>query len=251
MQPRLWKKGLAVAAVALFFALAALPAGDLSTGITAGEVASVQTMDVSPACQQETVTVNVEEYRADGTVVIHALSCSMAEVEQMERDLDQAADFEDICMVLASHGIISAGEARELAAAMRARAATAYPDIWDIWLPPLAVMFFSEISTTFRWGGTVRLGMTPFLRLINRFLKTNLQRGVDVLDICWGLRGSLTTRGLLGEHRMTLRPGMVVLAGFIGYGIHIPLLRHSFYGSAVMTMAAGLGEHDFDPWFPN
>lgn len=247
-----WRKGLAATAVALFFGLTVLPAVGLTA--TSSREASPPS-DVCPAGKdingRETLTVTVDEYRPDGTVVTRQVSCSMDDAERLDQALRGANGIEEIFRVLAYRGIISIEEARDLTAALRERIDNADANMAGIWLPPLSVVFFSEVSTTFRWGGTVRVGMTPFLRLINRFLVSNLQRGVDVIDLCWGLRGSLYTRGLLGEHRLLLRPGMVCLMGFIGYGVHIPLLRHSFYGSAVMTVAAGLGEHDFDPWFPN
>ncbi|MGC9308082.1 MAG: hypothetical protein ACP5FL_04815 [Thermoplasmatota archaeon] len=251
MEYTVLKKGLAVATIALFFGLAVFPAGGLMDSSAPGETATHAASTAPVDAGQETLTIAVDEYQPDGTIITRQVVCAREDVEQMTLELDRASGIEEIVSILASHGIISRHEAQELVAAIREHMDTAEPDMVNLWLPPLSVMFFSEVSTTFRWGGTIRLGMTPFLRLINRFLKSNLQRGFDVVDLCWGLRGTLYTRGLLGEHRLTLRPGMVCLAGFIGYGIHIPLLRHSFYGSAMMTLAAGLGEHDFDPWFPN
>jgi hypothetical protein len=121
----------------------------------------------------------------------------------------------------------------------------------DLWIPPLLLSFFSEISATFRWGNSLRIGMTPFIRLINRFLILNINRGIDILDVCYGLKGSIYTKGWLGEHRLSLEPGCLFLAGFIGYSIKIPYIRHSFVGASVIAFAAGFGSHDFDPWFPS
>lgn len=246
----MWKKGLVVATITLFFGLAVVPAGGLSPRATSQAPSAQATCVANSTYHGQELAVVIDEYRPDGTIVTRELLCTRDDIERMSIELAGADGIEETVMVLASHDIISAGEARNLMAAVREQCKTAEQNLNDIWLPPLSIMFFSEVSTTFRWGGTVRLGMTPFLRLINRFLKTDLQRGIDIVDVCWGLRGSLHTRGLLGEHRLSLRPGAVCLVGFIGYGIHIPLLWHSFYGSTVMTMAAGLGEHDFDPWFP-
>ena len=244
------RKGLAVAAVALFVGLTLAPAGGLTETLSGVDASMREGRPCRMDGEQDVLTVTVEEHRPDGTMETWAVSCTGADVERMTRELQMASNTREAFRVLAAHGLIQADGSHEMLAAIREQTGMT-ADVQDIWLPPLAIMFFSEVSMTYRWGGTIRLGMTPFLRLINRYLKTDLQRGVDLVDVCWGLRGSLHTRGLLGEHRLTLRPGMSCMAGFIGYGVHIPLLRHSFYGAAVMTVTAGLGEHDFDPWFPN
>ncbi len=243
------RKGLAVAAVALFVGLTLAPAGGLTEAPASGNTSMQDRGSCRMDGAQDMLTVTVEEHRPDGTMGTWTVSCIGADVERMTRELQIASSTHETFQVLAAHGLIQADGSHEMLAAIWEQTGMT-ADVQDIWLPPLAVMFFSEVSMTYRGGGTMRLGMTPFLRLINRYLKTDLQRGIDLVDVCWGLRGSLHTRGLLGEHHLTLRPGMSSMTGFIGYGVHIPLLRHSFYGAAVMTVTAGLGEHDFDPWFP-
>ena len=78
----------------------------------------------------------------------------------------------------------------------------------------------------------------------------SIQFTIDMIDMCWGMRGSVYTRGFLGEHYLYLEPGSVFLVGFVGYSIKRAFFRHSFVGASVIAFTAGLGTHDFDPWFP-
>ncbi|MDD3492226.1 MAG: hypothetical protein PHZ19_01855 [Candidatus Thermoplasmatota archaeon] len=243
MTKKAWNMGLTVAAVALLLGLAVLPAA--GTLPVAADGHSRETADAGS--QLEVTTVTVCGYGPTGSRDSWQVQLSMEEAESLDARLSAANSLEEAYALLRGYGLIPGEESVD--AVMQALGREA-PVPADFWLPPVAGCFFCQVSATFRWGGALHLGMTPYLRLINRFLKSDLYRGIDVLDLGWGLRGSVVLTGALGQHVLSLRPGVLLLAGFIGYTVNIPLLRHSFYGAAVMAMAGGLGSHDFDPWFP-
>ena len=246
MKPYLYK-GICAAIAALFIAMAAVPAIGVQSHRASTDIQPGDTME-TPAVQ-ETVTLAVTEYRADGSTTARTVTLDTQDAESLHRALDTAHGLEEQIALLRSYGVIPADvSAADVLAAVQDHAPAVQPA--SIWLPPLSVVFFSEVSASFRWGVSLRVGMTPFLDMLDRLLGLDWQRGVDLADLCIAMRGTVNTYGPLGTHRLSLKPGMVFMAGFVGYTIDTVLWRHSFYGAAVMTVTAGLGEHDFDPWFP-
>jgi len=247
MKPYLYK-GICAGIVALFIAMAAVPA----IGVTAPPAHAGTAADSpleSVVEQQETIALTVTGHGPDGTTATRTIHLTREDTRALHRELDEASGLSEQYALLRAYGVIPAdASASDALAAVQAGMPSVQPA--DIWLPPLSVVFFSEVSASFRWGVSLRLGMTPYLDLLDRLLGIDWQRGVDLADLCFAMRGNVYTYGPLGTHRLYLEPGMVFMTGFVGYTIDTVLWRHSFYGAAVMTAAAGLGEHDFDPWFP-
>jgi hypothetical protein len=241
-------KGICAGIVALLIAMAAVP----SIGMLSQPLSLDREADVSPeitASREETVTLTVTEYPPDGNPTMRDVSLTRSEAAALHQALDEAQGLAEQLAILQEYGVIPADASSEaMLAAVRQDMPAVEPA--DIWLPPLSIVFFSEVSASFRWGVSLRVGMTPFLDLLDRLLGIDWRRGIDLADLCFAMRGTIYTYGPLGTHRLYLEPGMIFMTGFVGYTIDTVLWRHSFYGAAVMTFAAGLGEHDFDPWFP-
>lgn len=268
MKNGVWRKGLVTGIIVMLCALVAIPAVGHYRGAAGLEKCERTGVDASvdnrgEMLPQERVEVEVTEHRPDGRTNTRLVVLTQSEIEALETSLSATFSLEEKLVLLKEYGLIPMdASCGAIQAGLKQRAAeigfvgkigydsTAGFDESDIWMPPFVVSVFSEVSVTFRWGASLRLGMTPLLRLINRYLNVNINRGVDVFDVCGGVRGSISSRGLLGEHYLNLNPGCAVLVGFVGYSVKRLFFRHSFYGASVVMFAAGLGSHDFDPWFP-
>jgi len=247
MPNKVFKQGLIAATIVLLLGMAVLPA----TGTLPAAVSDLNNLGneciVDDCSLQEVMTVTISSYSPEGCIKYWQVQLPYIEAERLDTQLSAASGLEQIFALLKEYQLIP--DEISVNAIMEGFGQNGMVSP-DIWMPPLAVCFFSQVSATFRWGGTLRLGMTPFLRFINRFLISNLNKGFDVMDVCWGLRGNVFLSGALGQHTLYLEPGVLFLVGFVGYTVDFPLLRHSFYGAAAMALTGGFGEHDFDPWFP-
>jgi hypothetical protein len=268
MKNAVWRKGLTTCVIAILCSLMVMPVVGHLRDSVAYETCEHKGVDVpvdnrGELMSQELVEVEVTEHRPDGGSNTRLIVVTRSEIEALERDLSATELLEEKLVLLKEYGLIPMdASCGAILAGLKQRAvemgfvgemvynSAAGFDGSDVWMPPFIVSVFSEVSATFRWGASLRLGMTPFLRLLNRYLNVNIPRGIDVVDVCGGLRGSVSSRGLLGEHYLNFNPGCAVLVGFVGYSVKRLFFRHSFYGASVMTFAAGLGSHDFDPWFP-
>ncbi len=266
MRKASWRKGMAICAITIFCSLALTPAIGHLHIVSPEKHEEVYEFDDAENCEtprQELVEIEVTEYKPDGSIDTTLVLLTQSEIETLEERLSAAYTMEKKLSLLKEYrlvptdasletmelGMRQIAEKMELTDEKIQNIASSYEKS-DMWLPPIILSFFNEVSATFRWGNSLRIGMTPFLRLINRYLKSNINRGVDVIDMCWGMKSSVFTKGWLGEHYLYLEPGCMLLIGFVGYSIKRLFFRHSFYGASVMTFAAGLGSHDFDPWFP-
>ena len=247
MPNKVFKQGLMAATIVLLLGLAVLPAAGTLPAVVSDLNDSENDCIIDDCCLPEMMTVTISSYSPEGCIKSWQVQVPCIEAERLDTQLSAASGLEEIFTLLKKYQLIP--DEVSVKAIMKGfeQNGMAPPDIW---LPPLAVCFFSQVSATFRWGGSLRLGMTPFLRFINRFLISNLNKGFDVMDMCWGLRGNVFLSGTLGQHTLYLEPGVLFLVGFVGYTVDFPLLRHSFYGAAAMALTCGLGEHDLDPWFP-
>lgn len=266
MQKGIQKKVLVFGIIAIFCCLALTPAiGHLHipTQYKQEEVYAFDDGEDCEALNQEFEEIEVTEYKPDGSIDTKRIVLRHSEIETLEKQLSVAYTLEEKLSLLKEYRLIPA-EASPEAMEVGMRHIAESMGITDektqniafnygksdMWFPPILISFFNEVSTTFRRGTSVRIGMTPYLRLIDRLIGLNLPRGFDIIDMCWGMKGSVFTKGSLGEHTLYLEPGFLVLVGFIGYSYKRPFFRHSFTGVSVMAFTAGLGSHDFDPWFP-
>jgi hypothetical protein len=266
MQKGVINKGLVFGIIAIFCCLALTPTiGHLHiTSPDKQEIACA--FDEGEDCEvplQEFEEIEVTEYKPDGSINTKRMILRQREIKTLEERLSIADTLEEKLSLLKEYGLIPAEASPEvMEAGMRHIAenmgiteektqnfASNYRKS-DMWFPPISISFFNEVSTTFRRGTSVRIGLTPYLRLIDRLIGLNIPRGIDIIDICWGMKGTVFTKGSLGEHTLYLEPGFLVLVGFIGYSYKRPFFRHSFTGASVMTFTIGFGSHDFDPWFP-
>jgi hypothetical protein len=201
--------------------------------------------------QHTLIDLQVTEYRADGTTETNTVWISCDEAVALDNALENAHTLKDQIALLVEHQVLPQDASLDaIAEGIEKQAAILDIVPADFWLPPISVMFFSQVSATFRFGTWTRVGMTPFMDLLDKLLGLDFSKGFDFYDFCWGVRGNVYTYGPLGEHSFNLEPGLIMMGGFIGYTIEGRLLRHSFYGAAVITGVIGLGNHDFDPWFP-
>ena len=248
MQKKVLLHGLMATTIVLLLGLTVLPVEGL---LLPAAVSSQQTPEgtrfLDNQYQSKIVTGTVSSYGVRGYIDSWQVRMPKLQAEMLDTKLATAGSLDEIFALLKEYQMIPEEASVDTIMKEINEGATTPADIW---LPPFVVCFFSQVSATFRLGGAMHLGTTPFLRLINRFLKSDLYRGIDVMDMCWGLRGNVFLKGPLGQHTLYLQPGVLFLAGFVGYTVDFPLLRHSFYGAAAMAVAGGLGDHDYDPWFP-
>jgi len=201
--------------------------------------------------QQVLVELTVTEYQADGTTAADTIWLPYDKAMELKNALEITPKLRDQMTLLIQYQVLPPDACLDtITTDIEKQAANIDVIPADNWLPPLSIMFFSQISANFRGGTWTRIGMTPFLDLLDRLLGIDFNNGFDFYDFCWGLRGSVYTSGPLGEHSLILEPGLIMMGGFIGYTVEGLLLRHSFYGAAMVTCVAGLGSHDFEPWFP-
>ncbi|MGC9553776.1 MAG: hypothetical protein ACP5EK_00500 [Thermoplasmatota archaeon] len=208
------------------------------------EKTRVETQEQSP------VEIRVTRHGPQGSTATETVLLTPGEAVSLEREMESTSSLGEQLALLVAYGVLPPDASLESIAAEMKTWGAAGRTPASIWLPPLSVSFFSQVSATFRWGTWTRVGMTPFLDLLDRLLGLDFRRGIDLYDFCWGLKGSVTTYGPLGIHRLSLEPGLLIMGGFIGYTVEGLFLRHSFYGAAMVTAVTGLGSHDFDPWFP-
>ena len=123
----------------------------------------------------------------------------------------------------------------------------------NIILPPFLITACTQTSAVFTGGNALRLGLSPFVMPISRtfdwlfnLLGIPAPRAIDALDLGWGLLATIHTAGPGGTHSLAMAGGMMCI-GFVGYSLKFPFAMHVFHGFSVMTIAAGLGFHVYEP----
>jgi len=224
MPKKVFNQGLVAATIALFLGLAVLPAAGTFPAAVSDLSNTEEECAVDDYCPQEMMTVTVSSYNSEGCIESWQVQVPCIDAKRLDIQLSAASSLEETFALLKEYQLIP--DEVSVNAIMEGLEQNEVVPA-DVWLPPLAVCFFSQVSATGRGGGALHLGMTPFLRFINRFLISNLNKGIDIMDMCWGLQGNVFLSGALGQHTLYLKPGVLFLVGFVGYTVDFPLLRHS------------------------
>lgn len=262
MEKAIWKKGLVISTIAIFCSLAVMPAiATLNTPRPRETYVGIyKWKDVeNNDGKEEFIEVEVNEHNSDGRIETKRVTLTTRVVNELKQALLTARTSEERFSILKGYGLVpSDTKLEDLAKGMYAKAETMgltgektqkffrhYKGITDLRLP-LLLTFFSHVDAVYFLGNSLRMGVTPITMLINRLFGTNIQ-GVDLFDVCWGAFGIISARGALGFHSMVCMPSFMITAGFVGYSVKFPIAYHIFSGYSIMTFAAGIGFHDFQP----
>ncbi|MEA2054509.1 MAG: hypothetical protein U9O96_05265 [Candidatus Thermoplasmatota archaeon] len=266
MGKTLWKKGLVVGVIAVFLGITLTPAiGTLNSPVLYEKDGKIYAMSDTGNCEGKKINlikIEVNEYMPDGSIETRVVPLTEKEVNELKSRLYNAKTIEERFSMLKEYGLIPEETLLEgLEKGMYAKAERMglvrektqkfthqYEEITDLRLP-LMLTFFSHINAVYFLGNSIRMGLTPTTMLLNRLFGFNIP-GIDLVDVCWATLGIINTQGLLGVHNLLCIPSFMILAGFVGYSVKLPIAYHIFSGYSVMTFAAGIGFHDFSPISP-
>jgi hypothetical protein len=253
------KKGLVVVVIGLFCCLGVTPAI-----ATFPPVTLYDKTEMSYESKAETLTeIEVNEYKSDGSIETKLVVLTSEMVNNLKQILLVAKNSEERFSILKEYGLIPQEVSlEELREGMREKAKLneftkelprkdilQYEGV-DTLLPPVLLTFFSRVDAVYFMGNSIRIGLTPITMLINRLLGSNIP-GIDLVDVCWGALGIISTRGVLGQHSLVCIPSIIFLAGFVGYSVKFPVAYHIYSGYSVMAFSADIGIHDFQPLLPS
>ncbi|MCK4902782.1 MAG: hypothetical protein KAS76_05425, partial [Thermoplasmatales archaeon] len=105
---------------------------------------------------------------------------------------------------------------------------------------PILLKFLKKVNIVYFGGVSLNIGLKFIIRIINLLPFINLPT-LDFADICGGLFGVTTTRGILSNNTLITFPGIVGMIGFVGYRIRFPFLMHIYTGFSAVTFGLGLG----------
>jgi hypothetical protein len=198
--------------------------------------------------QEKLFDVEITEYKPNGNIEKRTVKFTQEEVNELKTKMTTANTVDQQLVLLKDYDLVSDDiTIEDLQNGMYQRASSL--GITKEVLPekamfrlPILLTFFNKITAVYMGGLSLRIGISPIIRLINLILRTNLP-GLDVVDFCGGLFGILSTQGLLATHALITMPGFFGMIGFVGYSIKIPLMMHIFTGLSVITYGFGLGIH--------
>jgi hypothetical protein len=107
---------------------------------------------------------------------------------------------------------------------------------------PILIKLFNKVNAVYMGGVGLNLGLKPLIKIINLLPIINLPT-IDFIDVCGGLFGVLTAKGLLFTNTLITFPGMSGFVGFVGYRVRFPFLMHTYSGFSALTFGLGLGMH--------
>ncbi|RLF31699.1 MAG: hypothetical protein DRN07_06625 [Thermoplasmata archaeon] len=247
MKNNTMKKGFAVGVIALFLCL--------SVTSVYGAESSVKSRESSGAMQEAVVEIEVDEYRADGSINTVIVPLTQDEVNNLKEDLLSAKTADERFAIFKEYGLIpeektmeelkndmyARAEAMGLTREKVAQLASRFEPIVKQ-RPPILLDFFSRVNTVYMGGGTVRVGLSALIGYLNFLRGWNLPKA-DFFDVSWGLLGVVDSSGLIVQHQLVTFPGIMCLVGFVGYNIKLPLFLNGFWGYSAVTFGAGLGFH--------
>lgn len=234
----IWEKGVAISAVVIMISLVFLPVLN----------STAETVDDS-----EKLTAEITEYRADGSVVQNVIMLTSTMAQDLKTAILQTHNQEKRLKILRDYGLLPEEiNSERWQSGMMQRANTVglnTNDVYEItansaklglFKLPFILNFFCKVNGVYILGGNARLGLPPLLGFLKFFGNSRIMT-MDLVDMCWGAMGILETNGFLARHSLVMVPSFLIMAGFVGVHVHIPLVVNVYNGFSAMTFAAGLG----------
>ena len=194
----------------------------------------------------ELIQIEISEYNSDGIIENKIFSLTKKEVNDLKMELLNSKTIEKQLFILKEHELIPENiNTEDLENDMYKRASSlgitedTQPEKSRIKLPIL-LKFLKKVNIVYFGGVSLNIGLKFIIRIINLLPFINLPT-LDLADICGGLFGVTTTRGILSNNTLITFPGIVGMIGFVGYRIRFPFLMHIYTGFSAVTFGLGLG----------
>ena len=227
------KKFVVLGVVILFIALVFTPtthAGNINKSNSKGEL----------------IQIEISEYKSDGIIENKIFLLTKEEVNDLKKGLLNSKTIEKQLFILKEYELIPENvNTKDLENDMYKRASSlgitedTQPEKTRIKLPIL-LKFLNKVNIVYLGGVSLNIGLKFIIRIINLLPFINLPT-LDFADICGGLFGVTTTRGILSNNTLITFPGIVGIIGFVGYRIKFPFLMHIYTGFSAVTFGLGLG----------
>lgn len=196
--------------------------------------------------KEELIQIEISEYKSDGIIENKIFSLTKEEVNELKKGLLNSKTIEKQLFILKEYELIPENvNTKNLENDMYKRASSlgitedTQPEKTRIKLPIL-LKFLNKVNIVSLGGVSLNIGLKFIIRIINLLPFINLPT-LDFADICGGLFGVTTTRGLLSNNTLITFPGIVGIIGFVGYRIKFPFLMHIYTGFSAVTFGLGLG----------
>ncbi len=260
-------KGVTLGIITLFMSLTMLPA--LSTGQsfiggeTNRELRIAKTMNAPSEARDNTIEIELTEYRSDGTCETRVVELSLDAAREILKTFQNPQDSMEKFSILKKHGLIPRDtlledwrrgmydRAKTLGLLPRDIQAFFHLSMESARLKlPFMISVLNKVEAVSIIGSRIRIGV-PSYRGLLKFVTRS--RFVDLFDICGGLVGIISTKNVIRQHSFMAIPSVMGMAGFVGVHIHIPFILNIYTGFSALTCAGGLGIHTVDllPWLTN
>lgn len=192
--------------------------------------------------------IEIEEYKADGSTLKNIVKLTKIEINSLKSELINAKTNEDQISIFKKFNLISKDvkvDDLELGMYKKAEIFGLNNDILLNKLKirlPILLQLFKKVNIVYFGGISLRLGLTPIIKLINIILPVNIP-DFDIIDLSGALFGVIKTRGLLATHTLITFPSLSGLIGFVGFCIKIPFFMRIYSGFSVATFGIGIGPH--------
>jgi hypothetical protein len=196
--------------------------------------------------KEELIQIEISEYKSDGIIENKTFSLTKGEVNDLKKGLLNSKTIEKQLFILKEYELIPENvNTKDLENDMYKKASSLgitediQPEKTRIKLPIL-LKFLNKVNIVYIGGVSLNIGLKFIIRIINLLPFINLPT-LDFADICGGLFGVTTTRGILSNNTLITFPGIVGIIGFVGYRIKFPFLMHIYTGFSAVTFGLGLG----------
>jgi hypothetical protein len=230
------KKYFVIGVVLLLLALAYAPTTQANIG------------NDSKNDEKQLFEVEIKEYKPDGSTIKNIVKLTQIEINSIKSELINANTNEDQISIFKKYNLISKDvKVDDLESGMYKKAESLGLDKnmllnkLQIKLPIL-LQLFKKVNIVYFGGLSLRLGLTPIIRLINIILPVNLP-DVDIIDLSGAIFGFIKTKGFLATNTLITFPSLSGMIGFVGFCIKIPLFMRVYTGYSVATFGFGLGLH--------
>jgi len=190
--------------------------------------------------------VEITEYKPDGTIDRNIISLTKVELLDLKKELLASKTIVEKLSVFKDKGLISQEvKVINLEQGMYQKAEkfgitkNMNSNEYKI-RPPILLTLFSIVNTFYFGGGSLSIGLSPLMRLINMIFPIGLP-GIDIVNFMGGLFGITHTDGLFYKQTLITFPGFSSIIGFVGYSFKIPTTMHVFIGFSVATIGLGFG----------
>jgi hypothetical protein len=196
--------------------------------------------------KEELIQIEISEYKSDGLIENKIFTLTKKEVNRLKSELLNSKTIEEQLLILKENGLIPENvNNKDLENGMYKRASSlgltedlsAEKSSFRL---PILLKFFKKVNIVFFGGVSLNIGLKFIIRIINLLPFINLPT-LDFTDICGGLFGVTTTRGILSNNTLITFPGIVGMIGFVGYRIKFPFLMHIYAGFSAVTFGLGFG----------